>query len=142
VGEERAGAWGSQLPLRPALRPAARTGRRPRPARELGHAPLAPESPTKTQRRAPRPPAPQDYLAAEEEHRRKLLKAIGPRKVGALAVARAVGMLRDRQKNEVAALLAAMIALPTEHCERRGVAGSGGGGALFGAAVVGAPARA
>ena len=62
----------------------------------------------------------QSYLASEEDHKRKLLIAIGPRTKGALAVARAVGMLRDRQKSETAQLLAATIMMPMEHCERRG----------------------
>lgn len=62
----------------------------------------------------------QAYLAAEEDHRRKLLRAVGPRTAGALAVARAVGMLRDRARSEVAQLLGATITLPAEHCEQAG----------------------
>lgn len=65
---------------------------------------------------APNPPVPQAYLEAEEAHRRKLLKAIGPHRRGALAVARAVAMLRERSKSEVAQLLAATLTLPTQHC--------------------------
>ncbi|KIY95904.1 hypothetical protein MNEG_12058 [Monoraphidium neglectum] len=57
----------------------------------------------------------QAYLAAEEDHKRKLLRAIGPRTKGALSVARAVGMLRNRQSSEVAQLLGAMITMPPEH---------------------------
>lgn len=67
------------------------------------------------------------YLAAEEDHKRKLLKAVGPRTTGALAVARAVGMLRDRTRSEVAQLLGAMITLPAEHCEWRWARQRGGG---------------
>jgi hypothetical protein len=62
----------------------------------------------------------QAYLAAEEDYKRKLLKGIGPRTKGALAVARAVSMLREREKNEVAQLLAATITMPPEHCEGAG----------------------
>lgn len=69
-----------------------------------------------------RPPSGrQAYLAAEEDHKRKLLRAIGPRTKGALSVARAVGMLRNRQSSEVAQLLGAMITMPPEHCGCRGV---------------------
>ncbi|KAI8467147.1 MAG: hypothetical protein J3K34DRAFT_431559 [Monoraphidium minutum] len=57
----------------------------------------------------------QTYLAAEEDHRRKLLKAIGPRTKGSISVARAVGMLRDRHSSETAQLLGAMIMMPPEH---------------------------
>jgi len=59
----------------------------------------------------------QAYLAQEEDHKRKLLKAIGPRTKGSLAVARAVGMLRERHKSEMAQLLGATIMMPQEHCE-------------------------
>ncbi|GBF97200.1 hypothetical protein Rsub_10061 [Raphidocelis subcapitata] len=57
----------------------------------------------------------QTYLEAEEAHRRKLLKAIGPHRRGALAVARAVALLRERSKSETAQLLAATLTLPPEH---------------------------
>jgi hypothetical protein len=59
---------------------------------------------------------PQAYLQQEEDHRRKLIKALGPQNKGALAIARAVKMLRARHKSEMAELLAAMITLPAEHC--------------------------
>lgn len=59
----------------------------------------------------------QEYLASEEDHRRQLLKAVGPRTKGSLAVARAVGMLRDRGHSEVAQLLGATIMMPPENCE-------------------------
>lgn len=59
----------------------------------------------------------QAYLDAEEDHRRKLLKAVGPRTKGALSVARAVGMLRAAGESETAQLLGATIMLPPEHCE-------------------------
>jgi hypothetical protein len=73
----------------------------------------------------------QAYLAQEEDHKRKLLKAIGPRTKGALAVARAVGMLRQRGKNEMAQLLGATIMMPPEHCGwRLGCGWSGWGRVL------------
>lgn len=84
---------------------------------------LAPIPPT-----LPYPP-PQAYLAAEEDYKRKLLKAIGPRTKGTLSVARAVAMLKNRQGSEMGTLLGAMITMPTEHCEEGpGEWGVGGGG--------------
>jgi hypothetical protein len=73
----------------------------------------------------PRPPPSaahpaQSYLASEEEHRRKLLRALGPEhRAGGLAVARAVSMLRRRDGLELGALLASVITQPVEHCARR-----------------------
>jgi hypothetical protein len=57
------------------------------------------------------------YLDKEEDGRRALLKALGPRTKGALAVARAVTLLRKKARSELGNLLLATVTLAPEHSE-------------------------
>lgn len=57
------------------------------------------------------------YLSHVEDHRRKMVRLLGPRTQGTLAVARAVQLLRAQKQSDLGALVAATITLKPEHCK-------------------------